>query len=72
MTRYILRPTDDPLWSEKDYARAATLEARWAACGIAETDRQRLIPCAVWSAKFPGTLYDSETMKELESLVCKT
>lgn len=70
LSRWILRPEQDPLWNSEDYARAATLEARMTAHGICEGERRRLIPCAVWLSKFPGTRYDTETMKKLESVLC--
>ena len=68
LMHWVLKPEGDPIWSKDDWGRAATLEARWLARGICETDRSRLLPCAVWRAKFPGTTYDTETMRRLEEL----
>lgn len=71
LMHWILRPQGDKSWSADDYARAATLEARWIASGVSEDERRRLIPCAVWYRKFPGTMYDDATMKRLEELLCR-
>ena len=70
LSRWLLQPERDPLWSAADYARAATLEARWHAMGVSEDDRRRLLPCAIWIAKFPGTTYDPDTMARLKALLC--
>jgi len=60
----------DPLWLDSDYSRAATLEARWSAMGVAEEERATLLPCAVWLSKFPGTQYPDTIMARLEKLRC--
>jgi hypothetical protein len=69
MSRWILKPEGDPTWSDADWGRAATLEARWARSGISEDTRQRLIPCAVWIAKFPGMRLHESVMLELANLI---
>ena len=60
----------DPMWMPGDYGRAVTLEARWSAMGVSEEERGLLLPCAVWLAKFPGTLYSEGTMARLTALQC--
>jgi len=60
----------DPMWLPADYGRAVTLEARWSAMGVSAEERARLLPCAVWLAKFPGTLYSDEIMACLSDLRC--
>ena len=53
----IVTPDTDPCWTQDDWSRAATLEARWTALGVCESDRRQLLPCAIWKAKFPGLQY---------------
>lgn len=65
---WIVRPAGDPTWSAADWGRAATLEAKWKLTGVSESDRRTLIPCAVWSAKFPGMIYDVGVMQRLNDL----
>ena len=60
----------DPLWSVKDIGRLQALDARWASMAVEETERRSLLPCAVWSIKFPGTRYSSDIMKRLAELTC--
>ena len=54
---WVIRPEGDPTWTEADWARAATLEARFTVRGICEEERRQLVPCAVWKSKFPGLTY---------------
>lgn len=66
LTRYFLVPDGDATWSDTDWSRAKTLEARWLALGVSEDERRRYIPCAVLVAKFPGSLiYPDNVMKRL-------
>ena len=67
---WILKPDGDSTWTAEDWARAATLEARFSAAGASEEERRKLIPCAVYITKFPGTAYDVVTMKRLNTLLC--
>lgn len=67
---WILKPDGDPTWTTEDWARAATLEARFSAAGATEEERRKYIPCAVYMLKFPGTTYDIVTMKRLNTLLC--
>jgi len=65
----MVRAEGDATWTETDVARAGTLEARWKMLGVSEEERRRLIPCAVWKARFPGLVYpeDIETrLREME------
>ena len=55
--RWIVKPEGDATWTAQDWGRAATLDARFQAKGVCEEERRRLIPCAVWKAKFPGLQY---------------
>jgi hypothetical protein len=71
MERWLVRPTGDPTWSPVDWARAATLEARWIAAGVPEADRRRLLPCAIWAAKHPGTRYAPYIEERLAELACR-
>lgn len=69
---WILKPDGDNTWTVEDWGRAATLEARFSAMGVTEEERRKLIPCAVYISKFPGTLYDIVTMKRLHELLCSS
>jgi hypothetical protein len=66
MMRWVIKPEGDATWSDKDWGRAATLEARWKSAGMCEDNRRRLIPCAIWIAKFPGMRLDESVMSELD------
>jgi hypothetical protein len=66
---WILKPDDDPSWTTADWSRAATLETRFSHLGVHEEDRRKLIPCAVWKAKFPGLLYTTSIENKLKSLM---
>jgi hypothetical protein len=68
MRRWVMKPDGDPTWSDIDWARAATLEARWKMAKVSEDERRILIPCAVWISKFPGMRLSSEIMERLELL----
>ena len=65
---WIVRPDGAPTWTREDWARAATLEARFAARGACEAERRRLVECAVWRAKFPGLRYDSAVEARIKEL----
>jgi hypothetical protein len=65
---WLVKPEGDPTWSEADWGRAATLEAKWKAQGVSEEERRKLIPCAIWSAKFPGLRFQSDVMMRLSNL----
>lgn len=65
---WILKPVNDPLDSPADLARAATLEARFAALGVRESERRRLVPCAVLKARWPETVFSPEIEKRLLAL----
>ncbi len=71
LTRYIVKPPADPTWSAEEYGRAATLEARWKSLGVCEEERKRLIPCAVWRAKYPATQYPPAVMSRLAELAVR-
>ena len=62
--------TTNRLLIGNDYARMATLEARWKSSGVSVRDYESLIPCAIWISKFPGTQYSEDIMKRLEELRC--
>ncbi len=68
LSRWIMKPDGDPTWSDADWGRAATLESRWRMAGISEDERRKLIPCAVWLAKFPGLHLQQEIMDRLHAL----
>lgn len=68
LTRWIVRPETDPLWSMADWGRAAALEARWAAHGVSEDERRKLLPCAIWRAKWPETRFSVGIEARLEEL----
>ena len=63
--------TNNRLLLTSDYARMATLEARWKSSGVSATECESLIPGAVWISKFPGTKYSPDIMKRLEELRCR-
>ena len=65
---WIVRPVADPSWSPADLGRAATLEARFAALGVREEERRRLVPCAVLRAKWPETRFSAEIESRLAVL----
>jgi hypothetical protein len=71
LIRWMVRAEGDATWTETDVARAGTLEARWKMLGVSEEERRRLIPCAVWKARFPGLVYPDEIMKRLEELAAE-
>jgi hypothetical protein len=65
---WIVRPMADPSWSPADLGRAASLEARYAALGVREEERRRLVPCAVLRAKWPETRFPAEIEARLATL----
>ena len=69
MSKWLLKPDPDNAWSQEDWGRAATLEARWNAMGVNEEDRRKLIPCAVWLYKFPGMQFHNSVMERLTTLL---
>lgn len=72
MERWLVRPAGDPTWSAVDWARAATLEARWSAAGVPEEERRVLLPCAVWAAKHPGLRYAPHIEARLADFACRS
>lgn len=66
---WCVQPDRDPTWTETDWARACTLEARWKAKEVSEEERIRLLPCAVWKRKFPGLLYSAPIESRLQQLM---
>ena len=68
---WILRPVNDPVNTHADLARAATLDARYAAHGVCEAERQKLVPCAVLKARWPETRFACNIEKRLEELAVK-
>lgn len=68
LMRWLVRAEEDMTWTETDVARAGTLEARWKMLGVSEDERRRLIPCAVWMARYPGLVYPEDIMKRVEEL----
>jgi len=68
LTQYLVRPDGDETWSNEDWGRAMTLEARWTMLGVSEDERRRYIPCAVLVAKFPGILFPNNIMTRLKEL----
>lgn len=71
LSPWLVKPEGDLTWSEADWGRAATLEARWKMHGVSEHLRRQLIPCAVWMAKFPGLRFSEDIHKTLEDLVAE-
>ena len=67
LTRWDMRDVGDATWSVDDCARARTYEARWRALGVEEGERQRLIPCAILLAKWPGTQFPPAIMDALRA-----
>jgi hypothetical protein len=65
---WIVRPAADPSWSAQDWGRAATLEARYAALGVREEERRRLVPCAVLRARWPETRFSAAIEERLAAL----
>ncbi len=65
---WILKPVQDPLNTSADQGRAATLEARYAALGVREEERRRLVPCAVLKARWPETRFAESIEKRLSEL----
>ena len=65
---WIVRPAADPSWSPADLGRAATLEVRYAAQGVREEERRRLVPCAVVKARWPETRFSTEIEARLTAL----
>lgn len=65
---WIVRPAPDPSFGPADHGRAATLEARFAALGVREEERRRLVPCAVLRARWPETRYPAEVEARLAEL----
>lgn len=65
---WIVKPVGDPSWTAADWGRAATLDARYAAAGVKEEERRRLVPCAIFKAKFPETTYAELVEKRLGDL----
>jgi hypothetical protein len=68
---WILRPIEDPINTSADLARAATLDARYAAHGVCEAERQKLVPCAMVKARWPETQFTPEIEKRLTELSVK-
>ena len=68
---WLVKPEGDLTWSEADWGRAATLEARWKMHGVSEHTRRQLIQCAVWMAKFPGLRFSNDIHNKLEELVAE-
>ena len=67
--RWIVRPEGDATWNADDWARAATLEARWKARGVCEEERKRLVPCAVLKRKWAGTVFEASIESRLHELL---
>ena len=65
-----VQPDGDATWSANDWARAATLEARWFSSGVSEEERRMLLPCAVLRAKFPGIAFHPFVETRLRELAC--
>jgi hypothetical protein len=68
IAHWFVKPDSDPTWNEEDWERAATYEARLQAKGVSETDRKFLIPCIVWSKKFPGMTFSNDIMKRIQDV----
>ena len=65
---WILKPVEDPMNTPSDMARAATLETRFAALGVCEAERRKLVPCAVIKARWPETQFAPDIEKRLAEL----
>jgi hypothetical protein len=70
LSKWIVKPEKDGLWSEVDNARAALLEARWKARGVREDERKTLIPCAIMKARWPDTRFSAAIETRLIELAC--
>lgn len=68
ITNWFIRPDPDDTWNDEDWSRANALEARWLAKGLTEEERRLLLPCAVWSKKFPGIMFQDYIMERLRFL----
>jgi hypothetical protein len=68
---WIIRPVNDPVNTPADLARAATLDARYAAHGVCEAERHKIVPCAMLKARWPETQFTSEIEKRLAELSVK-
>ena len=68
ISHWFVKPDHDDIWNEEDWGRAATYEALMQARGISETERRKLIPCAVWAKKFVGLQFCPDIMKRLQEL----
>lgn len=68
MMHWIVKPEGDPVWSSEDWARAATLEARYAAKGVSESERRKLVQCAVFKKKWPETKFTTAIESQLKAL----
>ena len=68
LIHWVMRPAGDTVWSVGDWATAQTLEARWQAKGVSEEERRRLLPCAVWNAKWPGMSFTPSITSRLNEL----
>ena len=67
--QWFVKPDDDLTWNEEDWGRASIFESRWASMGISETERRKLIPCAVWLKKCVGIYFSPEIMTRLKELM---
>ena len=65
---WLIKPDGDTVWSEADWGRAASIEARWKMEGVTESERRILVPCEVWRAKFPGMIFNDAVTKRLSEL----
>ena len=59
----------DPTWTEEDIARALTFTNRMIRLGVSPKEHAKLVPVAVWKAKFPGLVYPSEIEDRLKTLM---
>jgi hypothetical protein len=65
---WVIQPEGDSTWSDADWGRAATLEARWVSRGVSESERRKLLPCAVLKAKWPETVFSAAVERRLAAL----
>lgn len=70
MTPYIHRPVGDISWTDEDYARAQTWEAKLSVKGVEVEERKQLVYCAVMIRKLPGIQYPSNIMDRLRMFSC--
>ena len=63
------KPSGDATWCADDWARAATLDAKWASQGVSVDERKRLVSCAVVYKKWPGTVFEESVMARLLELL---